>query len=163
MAARVCGLSGPDEILVSDPDRATRSTTVDDVRFVDRGEHVLKGIAAPQRVYAFVEREQRTASRRSAGVGRAPMGSMPNWFAKTKEMAAFDRYFSTARRRREGAARPLPGRRWPACDGRRLLQPRRRARPRVARARRTAASRMRMSLDEHFRGDWIHHQYPDDP
>ena len=22
------------------------------------------------------------------------MGSMPNWFAKTKEMAAFDRYFS---------------------------------------------------------------------
>ena len=23
------------------------------------------------------------------------MGSMPNWFAKTKEMAAFDRYFST--------------------------------------------------------------------
>ena len=23
------------------------------------------------------------------------MGSMPHWFAKTKEMAAFDRYFST--------------------------------------------------------------------
>jgi len=23
------------------------------------------------------------------------MASMPNWFAKTKEMAAFDRYFST--------------------------------------------------------------------
>ena len=23
--------------------------------------------------------------------------------------------------------------------------------------------RTRMALDEHFRGDWIHHQYPDDP
>ena len=59
MAARVCGLSGPDEILVSRTIRSTpRSTSRDDVRLVDRGEHELKGIAVPQRVYSLV-----TASR----------------------------------------------------------------------------------------------------
>jgi class 3 adenylate cyclase len=53
LAARICGLSGPDEILVSEPIR----TALEDragVRLVDRGEHQLKGIAAPQRVYAVV-------------------------------------------------------------------------------------------------------------
>lgn len=62
MAARVCGLSGPDEILVSEPVRAAldgASTTGDGVQLVDRGEHVLKGIAAPQRVYAVVSPEER--------------------------------------------------------------------------------------------------------
>jgi class 3 adenylate cyclase len=53
MAARVCGLSGPDEILVSDPIHASLDGR-DGVRFVDRGEHQLKGIAAPQRVYSLV-------------------------------------------------------------------------------------------------------------
>ncbi len=58
LAARVCGLSGPDEILVSTP---VRDAFVDhaDVCFVDRGEHVLKGIAAPQRVFALVDPEER--------------------------------------------------------------------------------------------------------
>jgi class 3 adenylate cyclase len=53
LAARICGLSGPDEILVSSGvhDAATTSG----IRFVDRGEHALKGIAAPVQVYALVE------------------------------------------------------------------------------------------------------------
>ena len=58
MAARVCGLSGPDEILVSTPVHDTFADQPD-VRFVDRGEHVLKGIAAPQRVFALVDPEER--------------------------------------------------------------------------------------------------------
>jgi class 3 adenylate cyclase len=54
LAARICGLSGPDEILVSTP---VRDAVGDDagVRFVDRGEHELKGIAAAQRVFALVD------------------------------------------------------------------------------------------------------------
>ena len=89
------------------------------------------------------------------------MGSMPNWFAKTKEMAAFDRYFSTR-----------------DVDEKELLDRYQRALARMhgddyyqrADALETewkgladSSLRMRMSLDEHFRGDWIHHQYPDDP
>jgi class 3 adenylate cyclase/tetratricopeptide (TPR) repeat protein len=61
MAARVCALSGPDEILVSDPIRASLDGR-DGVRLVDRGEHQLKGIAAPQRVYALVTVEAVAAS-----------------------------------------------------------------------------------------------------
>jgi tetratricopeptide (TPR) repeat protein len=60
MAARVCGLSGPDEILVSEPVRGALDAR-HRVRLVDRGEHTLKGIAAPQRVYAVVEREENDA------------------------------------------------------------------------------------------------------
>src|SRR5215475_6942897 len=89
------------------------------------------------------------------------MGSMPNWFAKTKEMAAFDRYFSTR-----------------DVDEKALLDRYLRALARMAgddfyssadalqtewRGLADSSLRMRMSLDEHFRGDWIHHQYPDDP
>jgi hypothetical protein len=86
---------------------------------------------------------------------------MPNWFAKTKEMAAFDRYFSTR-----------------DVDEKELLDRYLRALGRMqtddyfSRAealetewalRPNQGLMMRMSLDEHFRGDWIHHQYPDDP
>jgi class 3 adenylate cyclase len=60
LAARVCGLSGPDEILVSEPIRAALDGR-DDVRLVDRGEHALKGIAAPQRVHAVVAADERDA------------------------------------------------------------------------------------------------------
>ena len=58
MAARVCALSGPDEILVS---AAIHDATDghDDVRFVDRGEHTFKGIAARQQVYSLVATEER--------------------------------------------------------------------------------------------------------
>ena len=89
------------------------------------------------------------------------MGSMPNWFAKTKEMAAFDRYFST----RDVSEKELLDRYLRALarmktdtfyTSAEALQTEWALRPNPARM-------MRMSLDEHFRGDWIHHQYPDDP
>ncbi len=89
------------------------------------------------------------------------MGSMPNWFAKTKEMAAFDRYFST----RDVDEKALLDR---------YLQALARMQGDDFYSRADALEsewkgladrslRMRMSLDEHFRGDWIHHQFPDDP
>ena len=89
------------------------------------------------------------------------MGSMPNWFAKTKEMAAFDRYFSTRDvdekelldRYLRALARMNTDTFYTSAEA---LQTEWALRPNPARM-------MRMSLDEHFRGDWIHHQYPDDP
>ncbi len=57
LAARVCALSGPDEILVSESIHAAIEAAPaahEDVRLVDRGEHQMKGIAAAQRVYALV-------------------------------------------------------------------------------------------------------------
>jgi class 3 adenylate cyclase len=53
MAARVCALSGPDEILVSNAIHDVLDGDAD-VHLVDRGEHALKGIAAPQRIYAVL-------------------------------------------------------------------------------------------------------------
>lgn len=52
-AARICGLTGPDEILVSETVRHGLAD-VEDVAFVDRGEHMLKGIEGPQRVWAVM-------------------------------------------------------------------------------------------------------------
>jgi adenylate cyclase len=51
MAARVCGLSQPGEVLVSETVRALARTSAD-VRFEDGGQHELKGIEEPQRLYA---------------------------------------------------------------------------------------------------------------
>jgi len=89
------------------------------------------------------------------------MGSMPNWFAKTKEMAAFDRYFST----RDVSEKELLDRYLKALE--RLQGPdfysRADALDNEWRAMPNRGMRTRMALDEHFRGDWIHHQYPDDP
>jgi class 3 adenylate cyclase len=56
-AARVCGLSGPDEILVS----AAIHDAVPEgsgAVFVDRGEHALKGIAGNQRLYALIDADE---------------------------------------------------------------------------------------------------------
>jgi len=53
-AARLCALTGPDEIIVSDAIR-DRASDLEGVAFVDRGEHALKGIAAPQRLYELIE------------------------------------------------------------------------------------------------------------
>jgi hypothetical protein len=87
---------------------------------------------------------------------------MPHWFAKTKEMAAFDRYFSTR-----------------DVDDKGLLDRYLRALGRLddqggfftsSEALTTEWSSLanpglmlRVSLDEHFRGDWIHHLYPTNP
>ena len=51
-ASRVCGLTGPDEILVSAALRAQAGDL--DLEFVDRGQHVLKGIEGPQPLFALV-------------------------------------------------------------------------------------------------------------
>jgi class 3 adenylate cyclase len=55
-AARICSVTGPDEVLMSEAIHEDVSPT-QDVAFVDRGEHALKGIGQPQRLYALVERQ----------------------------------------------------------------------------------------------------------
>jgi adenylate cyclase len=51
IAARISGLTAPGEILVSATVREIARTSAS-VTFEDRGEHALKGVADPQRVYA---------------------------------------------------------------------------------------------------------------
>jgi class 3 adenylate cyclase/pimeloyl-ACP methyl ester carboxylesterase len=51
IASRISGLSAPGEVLVSDVVRALARTSAS-VTFEDRGEHALKGVGEPQRVYA---------------------------------------------------------------------------------------------------------------
>jgi len=51
IAARICGLCAPGEILVSQTVRDLARTSAG-VTFEDRGEHALKGIADPVRVFA---------------------------------------------------------------------------------------------------------------
>jgi adenylate cyclase len=56
IAARVSALSAPDQVLVSSTVRElARSST--DVSFEDRGEHTLKGVSEPVRVYEVRWRE----------------------------------------------------------------------------------------------------------
>src|SRR4029079_9379156 len=56
VAARVCALSSPDEVLVTDDlQRLLDSTGEGEVAFVDRGIYVLKGVAAPKRVFAALQ------------------------------------------------------------------------------------------------------------
>lgn len=51
IASRISGLSAPNELLVSDTVRSLARTSAG-VRFEDRGEHALKGVADAQRVFA---------------------------------------------------------------------------------------------------------------
>jgi class 3 adenylate cyclase len=53
IAARISGLSAPGEVLVSDIVRGLARTSAG-VTFDDRGEHVLKGVSDPQRVFAVL-------------------------------------------------------------------------------------------------------------
>jgi class 3 adenylate cyclase len=53
IAARICGLSAPGEILVSDVVRGMARTSAG-VAFEDRGEREMKGVGEPVRVYAVV-------------------------------------------------------------------------------------------------------------
>jgi hypothetical protein len=88
------------------------------------------------------------------------MGSMPHWFAKTKEMAAFDRYFSTTDVDEKGLLE-----RYLAALGRMGTTDyfgRSDALDHEWRGRSDNSLLLRVSLDEHFRGDWIHHLYPTD-
>ena len=54
-AARVMGAASPDEILVSETMRTL--SLASRVGFADRGEHLLKGLEGPRRLYAYVETE----------------------------------------------------------------------------------------------------------
>src|SRR5439155_10005246 len=54
IASRICGLSAPGEMLVSGTVRDLARTSAG-VRFEDRGEHNLKGVADTVRVYAIRE------------------------------------------------------------------------------------------------------------
>ena len=90
------------------------------------------------------------------------MGSMPHWFAKTKEMAAFDRYFST----RDVDEKALLDRYLAALarlDDKGGFFARSDALDHEWRTLANPGLMLRVSLDEHFRGDWIHHLYPTDP
>ena len=51
IAARISALSAPGEVLVSDTVRSLARTSAG-VSFEDRGDHALKGVAEPQRVFA---------------------------------------------------------------------------------------------------------------
>jgi adenylate cyclase len=51
IAARISSLAQPGEVLVSDIVRGLGRTSAR-VAFEDRGEHALKGVAEPQRVFA---------------------------------------------------------------------------------------------------------------
>jgi class 3 adenylate cyclase len=54
IAARIAGASAPGEVLVSDTVRGLARTSAG-VTFDDRGEHELKGVADPQRLFAVRE------------------------------------------------------------------------------------------------------------
>jgi class 3 adenylate cyclase len=54
IASRISGLSAPGEVLVSDVVRALARTSAS-VTFEDRGEHALKGVSEPQRVFAVLK------------------------------------------------------------------------------------------------------------
>ena len=54
IASRICGLSAPGEILVSDVVRGMARTSAG-VEFEDRGEQEMKGVGEPVRVYAVRE------------------------------------------------------------------------------------------------------------
>jgi len=56
IASRISGLSAPGEVLVSDTVRSLARTSAG-VDFEDRGEHELKGVADPQRLFAVRARE----------------------------------------------------------------------------------------------------------
>lgn len=51
IALRICGLSAPGEILVSDAVRGMARLSAS-VEFEDRGAQVMKGVGEPVRVYA---------------------------------------------------------------------------------------------------------------
>jgi class 3 adenylate cyclase len=53
VAARICAMSSPDEVLVSESlHRSLRAEAVPGLAFVDRGRQRLKGVASPQRLFA---------------------------------------------------------------------------------------------------------------
>jgi class 3 adenylate cyclase len=55
LVARICSVSSADEVLVSSELReALTLTDADDIEFIDRGRQRLKGVRAPQQLFAAV-------------------------------------------------------------------------------------------------------------
>jgi adenylate cyclase len=71
VASRICALSEPGEVLVSDLVRGLGRTSAG-VVFEDRGERELKGISEPVRVYAVRGRDER---RMAAAADERPAGA----------------------------------------------------------------------------------------
>jgi class 3 adenylate cyclase len=56
VAARICALSSPDEVLITEELwRLLNDKEQNRVAFVDRGIYVLKGVATPRRVFAALQ------------------------------------------------------------------------------------------------------------
>ena len=114
MAARVCGLSGPDEILVSESIRDRDSDGRDDVRLVDRGEHQMKGIAAAQRVYTLVGTVDTSVV---AGVRSRAHGKHAELVREDEGDGGVRPLLQHPRRRREGRCSTATCRRSSGCQG----------------------------------------------
>ena len=90
------------------------------------------------------------------------MVSMPDWFAKTPEMIASDKYFSLADAQSEGVLIDRYRGALQALD----VDPTTYARQSQALDREwgsTQPRRIKRALDHHFLGDWIHYLYYTDP
>jgi adenylate cyclase len=65
IAARICDLSAPGQVLVSDALRWLARTSTN-VRFIDRGEHSLKGVVDRVRIFEIppldAERQEKPAT-----------------------------------------------------------------------------------------------------
>ena len=67
LAARLCSLSAPSEVLVSQTFRELARTSTQ-TRFDDKGLHTLKGISEPVRVFAMQEMSGNTSNRHPTAV-----------------------------------------------------------------------------------------------
>lgn len=64
-AARVMAAAAPDEVLVSETARSLAASA--GFRFEDKGEHELKGLDGPRRLYAYVDQPLGPSLRDDAG------------------------------------------------------------------------------------------------
>ncbi len=76
IASRVAGLSAPGEVLVSETVRSLARTSAG-VRFEDRGEQALKGVADPQRLFAVHTGASPLSSPTGEGSARRAGGEGP--------------------------------------------------------------------------------------
>jgi YVTN family beta-propeller protein len=88
LAARLCGRAGPGEILASQA-AVHLAQRVEGVRYLDRGDLHLKGLADPVRVFRVISEEGDPAERiRLLAPGRPPRGPAPIRLARRHPVAA---------------------------------------------------------------------------
>ena len=99
-AARICGAAHGGQVLLS---RATRDLVGDDVQIRDLGEHLLKDIDAPERLYQLVGQgyETRFPPPRAATPGNLPR-TRTGFYGRRSEL---DDDSPVARRRRAASSR----------------------------------------------------------